>query len=432
MKSGHVTSFKDFLNRPLWFRTLNAAWESTRKGRSRPKLVKDELVKTARKKTGLNDLGNDFWEEPLDRLIMSINEEAHLHPIGYFISRQRLINLLAIRLRAEYWFRKYPEILEQEVLPPLVIVGLQRTGTTKLHRLLTADPENRVLRSWEALNPAPLNEHHTKRDRRRRIARISEKALRLMAPGFFSIHPVEYTAPEEDILLLDVTFLSTTPEATMRVPSYASWLEETDQSYAYEYGARLLKLLQWQHPGERWVLKSPHHLEFLHLIDRYYGTPHFIWTHRDLSVCIPSFLSMVCHSRIIFSNEVRPDEVASHWVRKISYMLFKGMSYRQRDHHEEKFTDIIYEHLLEDSLNQLEMIYERYGGVPEHLAGKFHAAELKNPQGKYGRHEYSLADFELTRDDLVRQNQTYSKSFRLLKEKNPADLSNEEREKQAG
>ncbi len=66
------------------------------------------------------------------------------------------MNLLAVRLRAEHWFKKFPEILEQEVYPPMVIAGLQRTGTTKLHRLLTADPDNRVLRSWEALNPAPF------------------------------------------------------------------------------------------------------------------------------------------------------------------------------------------------------------------------------------------------------------------------------------
>ncbi len=186
---------------------------------------------------------NDFREEPLDRLIDSINHEAELHPVGRFITRERLTGLLAIRLRAENWFKKYPEILEQELYPVSLICGLQRTGTTKLHRLLAADPDNRVLSSWEALNPVPLNEDPNETAKRMKAARISEKALRLMAPGFFSIHPVEYEKPEEDILLLDTTFLSTTPEATMHVPSYAAWLEQTDQSYAYQYTAKLLKLL---------------------------------------------------------------------------------------------------------------------------------------------------------------------------------------------
>jgi len=432
MRPGKITTFQDFLNRPVWFKTINTAWEKSYRFRTRSKLEKDELLKTARRSTGLHDFGSDFWEEPLDRLILSINEEARLHPIGYFISRQRLINLLATRLRAEFLFNKHPEILDQEIHPPLVIVGLQRTGTTKLHRLLTADPDNRVLKSWEAINPAPFNENYTRRDKRLRIARISERVLRLMAPGFFSIHPVEYTAPEEDILLLDITFLSTTPEATMHVPSYAAWLEETDQSFAYEYGARLLKLLQWQHQAKRWVLKSPHHLEFLPLVEKYYGPPHFLWTHRDLSVCIPSFLSMVCHSRVIFSHEVNPEEVAAHWVRKISYMLLKGMTYRQQGNHDDRFTDIIYDHLLSDSMNQLNTIYERHGGIPDNLVRKFRTAESNNPQGKYGLHEYNLEDFGLRKEDLVEQNKIYSRSLRLLKEKDPTLLSDEERKKQAG
>ncbi len=106
-------------------------------------------------------------------------------PLEHIISRKRIINLLGVRLRAENWFKKFPEILEQEVHPPMVIVGLQRTGTTKLHRLLTADPDNRVLRSWEAINPAPFKLNMNGKDRRIQIAKTSEMALRLMAPGLF-------------------------------------------------------------------------------------------------------------------------------------------------------------------------------------------------------------------------------------------------------
>ena len=98
-------------------------------------LEKDELIKAARKNTGLHDLGRDFWDEPLERLIDSINNEAQLHPVGRFISKQRLVNMLSVRLRAEDYFKKHPEILEQPLYPVIVIIGLQRTGTTKLHRL---------------------------------------------------------------------------------------------------------------------------------------------------------------------------------------------------------------------------------------------------------------------------------------------------------
>jgi hypothetical protein len=414
MKQGKIIRSSDFRNMPRWFLFMNRVLGAGRIFGIRHTLNKDKLISAARKETGLHNLGKDFWDEPLDRLIHSLNHEARLHPIGIFISQKRIINLLSVRLRAEHWFKKFPEILEQEVFPPLVIVGLQRTGTTKLHRLLTADPENRVLRSWEALNPAPFRQNGKHRDKRIHIARTSEKALKWMAPGFFAIHPVEYTAPEEDILLLDASFLSTTPEATTMVPSYSSWLENTEQSYAYEYGSRLLRLLQWQQPGLRWVLKSPHHLEFLPLIEKYYGHPRFIWTHRDPTECIPSFLSMVCHSRAIFSKEVDMEEVAVHWVRKTSYMLDKGLKFRQERGNEQKFTDLMYEELLDNSLGQLEKVYAAYGGFNGSLKEKFQKAELENPKGKYGIHEYRLSDFGLTREQLVEKNVSYFRLYNQL------------------
>lgn len=416
-QAGRIISSTDFMNQPQWFNTLNRLWKRTYPHGKVPRLDKDDLIKTARSKTGLNDLGKDFWDEPLDRLIASLNKEACLHPIGYFISNKRLMNLLNVRLRAEHLFKKYPEILEQEVYPPLLIAGLQRTGTTKLHRLLTADPDNRVLRSWEALNPAPFKMKKNSRDKRIRIARTSEKALRLMTPGFFAIHPVEHLAPEEDILLLDVSFLSTTPEATTHVPSYADWLEKTDQSYAYDYGSRLLKLLQWQKPARRWVIKSPHHLEFFPLIEKYYGKPHIIWTHRDPAECIPSFLSMVCHSRSLFSDEVQMTDVADHWVRKTAYMLKKALAYRQAGANQAKFTDLLYQDLVDDSMGQLKRIYNREGEISGSLEERFQAAERENPKGKYGVHNYSLSDFGLNREELMKLNTDYYNLYASLNKK---------------
>ena len=390
----------DFNKQPAWFKGLNLFWRWSYPLGTRVRLDKDDLIRAAKKSTGLDDLGKDFYDEPLDRLLWSVNHEARLHPVGTFITRQRLINLIGVRLRAEMWFKKYPEILAQPVYPVWVIAGLQRTGTTKLHRLLAADPDNRVVFSWEAINPAPFNETPQSTEKRIRIARRSEQALRIMAPGFFAIHPVEHLEPEEDILLLDTTFLSTTPEATMHVPSYASWLETVDQSPAYAYGAKLLKLLQWQRPGKRWILKSPHHLEFLGLMEQHYGAIHVIWTHRKVTKCIPSFLSMVAHSRSIFSDSVDPGEVAAHWVRKIGFMLSKGMEYRQMNGHNGMITDILFKDLVEDATAQLLRIYEAKGLNRPGLQAVFRQAEESNPYGRYGHHFYKPIDFGITDRDI--------------------------------
>ncbi|TYA53825.1 sulfotransferase family protein [Formosa maritima] len=414
MKAGTTYSSSDYNKQPGWFNLLNSVWLKTYALGTKSTLEIESLKKAAIKATGLSDFGN-FWEEPLKVMLKSINEEAKLHPIGQFIARQRIINLLAVRLRAEDYFKKYPEILEQELYPCMVIVGLQRTGTTKLQRLLAADPDNRALLSWEALNPAPLKGDDKTGKERLKIAQTSVKALKHMSPGFFAIHPLESEAPEEDVLLLDVSFLSTTTEATMNVPTYAAWLEKTDQSPAYEYMVKLLKLLQWQRPAKRWVLKTPHHLEFLPMVKKHFGDVQFIWTHRNVQECIPSFLSMVSYSRILFSKEVKQIEVAKHWVRKNGYMLQKALDYRTKIEADIIFTDISYNALVKDSLVAIKKIYaDRDEIISPELKNILEKSNNENPKGKYGIHKYNLEDFGIDEtyiSEFTKEYQTFQQTL---------------------
>ena len=394
MAKSRLIKSENFNKQPVWFKAINSVWQNTYSLGTKVKLDRDRLIKAAIKNTGFNDLGKYFWDEPLERLINSINNEANLHPVGRYISKKRLENLLSVRLHAEHYFKKYPEILDQPLYPVMVIIGLQRTGTTKLHRMLASDPDTRALMSWEAINPAPMNGEMKSGEKRIKIARLNENALKIMSPGFFAIHPVEHQAPEEDVLLLDVSFLSTTPEAIMHVPSYSDWLEKTDQSPAYEYMARLMKLLQWQRPAKRWILKTPHHLEFLGLAEKHFGDVQFIWTHRNVQEAIPSFLSMVAHSRILFSNQVDANEVARHWVRKIGYMLTRAMDYREKNAKNNHITDVLYHDLVSDSASVLKRIYNKQNvEITPELQRIFESTEKSNPCGKYGFHKYAHEDF---------------------------------------
>ena len=405
----------NYKNQPGWFRAINAAWLNTYPLGTEVKLDKDRLIRAARKNTGLRDFGPDFWEEPLDRLLDSLVHEARLHPVGRFISGKRLVNLLSVRLRAQKYLKKHPEILEQPLYPVTAIIGLQRTGTTKLHRLLASDPDCRALLSWEALNPVPMNGELNSAARRIRIARLNERALRLLSPGFFAIHPVEHLAPEEDVLLLDASFLSTTPEAIAHVPSYSAWLENTDQSPAYEYTVKLLKILQWQRPAKRWVLKTPHHLEFIGLAKKHFADVRFVWTHRNVHEAIPSFLSMVAHSRILFSNEVDAGEVARHWVRKIGYMLERALQFRADEANNRLITDVFYPDLVRDSGRVLSKIYEdRNLAISPELQRLFAMAEQSNPRAKYGIHAYSHGDFGIGVDFIDRHTRPYQEFQKRL------------------
>ena len=429
----------NFNQSPLWFRMLNTCWKESYFIGTQINLDKDNLIRRARKVTGLNDLGPDFNDEPLVRLLQAVHEEANLHPAGRLITRERFVSLLSIRLRAEYFFKKYPQILEQELYPAWVIVGLQRTGTTKLQRLLAEDPDHRFIPSWEVINPVPLNlalydlsESHIASgshgspvyphpdDKRISIAKTSVKALKLMSPGFFAIHPIDAMQPEEDILMLDVSFMSTTPEAMMHLPSYSAWLEKTDQSPAYAYAVKLLKFLQWIRPAKRWVLKSPHHLEFPDLLEKHFGNVHFIWPHRDLQESVPSFLSMVNYNRMIFSDHSDERLVADHWVRKIGHMTEKALEYRLKPGNDARFTDIHYKKFITDSSGELAKIYSLNGGLTPELMHRFKKHETEHPHQKHGVHQYSLADFGLTPPDIEAQTKTYRNFFKAHYDNNQA------------
>jgi len=402
--SSRIVSSKTFHHRPGHVRMIQTVLGLG------PKLSldKDLLIRMARKRTGKNDFGSGYWEEPLEILLRAIEEEAHLNPLGRFMVREQLVSRLEVRLRAEDWFKKHPEILSRELYPVWLIAGLQRTGTTKLQRLLSTDRASRSLFSWESMFPAPLSENWQEKDGRILKTKRAEGAMRFLAPDFFAIHPVEHLEPEEDVLLLDVTFMSTSWEAMLHVPSYAQWLEAADPTPAYAYEAQLLKLLQWQRPGRRWILKSPHHLEWLDVVHRVYPEVQIIWPHRPVEKCIPSFMSMCAHGRSIFGTSVDAEQVGRHWLRKNSLMLEKAIEFRRQTPNA-RITDIFYRQLVEDPISQVERIYKDADlSLDEGLKRRFIDAESQSNPYRYGRHQYRVEDFGLNLEDIRKEVLTYS------------------------
>jgi hypothetical protein len=399
--------------RPLGVRLLDGLGSLL--GYDQRPLTREGLMKAARRQTGLSDFGDPFFVAALDTLLASINREAKLTSMGRIAQKERLLGLLVNRLRAEALFKAHPEILEQELLPPLVIAALQRTGTTMLHRLLAADPNARSLIAWEALNPAPIA-GDVGDSKRRAKARRAERALAYIAPEFFAIHPVEADAPEEDILLLELSFMSQVAEATMHVPTYARWLEEQDATLAYRYLRRLLLLLQWQRGGRHWVLKTPHHLEFLDVLMKVFPRAKVIQTHRDPLKTMGSFCSMVAHGRGVFSQSVDASELAEHWVRKLRRVLERSMAARA-DAPAGVFLDVAYADLIQDPEAQVRRIYAFAGldyGSEVHEAVQ--ATRERNKRHKYGKHAYHLEDFGLDRAGIDAEFALYREHYAIVRE----------------
>jgi hypothetical protein len=398
--------------RPLPIKTFNSLGGQLKRVRLETSLKMESLLDAARRETKLSDFGQPAFDEPLSALLTAMEEEAELHPFGRLIARKRLIGILANRLRLTEFTKEHPGVLAQELPPVIIICGLQRTGTTLLHRLLAADRRMRALLSFEAIKPVPVSrDSEIDHKERMQFAKRAERALLYMAPDFFAIHPVEALAPEEDVLLLDHGFMSTVPEAMMRVPSYAAWVEQNDNTPAYELHIALLKVLLWQKPAPCWVLKSPHHLEFLDIVFELFPRLTIVQTHRDPAVTLPSFCSMLAHSRGVFSDRVDPREVGEHWLRKTARIASRGLEVRKRvgDDH---FIDIYYDELMRDPMSQVERIYAKAKMELGPGARKqIEASRKVNVQHRYGVHRYSLEDFGLSRDAVHEAYRGYLSHF---------------------
>ncbi len=359
-------------------------------------LTVESLIAEARSRTGLVRFGDESFREPLGVLVDSIDREAALSPVGAAMVRRGLVGALSNRLGAEAMFERHPEILEQPIVAPVFIVGLQRAGTTMLHRLLAADPGLRALLSWEALRPVPpAHSWFAGRDPRIGRAAFEARGLHYMAPDFCAVHSVEAEAPDEEVVLLDHSFLSTVAVATLRVPTYAAWLEKQDQTPAYAYLRKMLQLLEWQHAKERWILKTPHHLEWLDTLLAIFPDATIIQTHRDPLQCVASFCSMIAHARGVFSDRVEPAEIGEQWARKTQRMVDRATATRAR-HGAAAFVDVSYYDLVADPMTEVVEIYRRIRRtLSEEASTSMVRALAANPQNKHGKHRYELRDFGL-------------------------------------
>ena len=203
-----------------------------------------------------------------------------------------------------------------------VVVGFPRTGTTLLQRILARDPRSSSLAWWECRHPAPFPGWTVADAARVRDPRIADAEAQVAAmlahnPALAAVHPLDALAPDEDLMLLEHAFQSSTPAGSMNVPSYLRWHLEQDGRASYRDHARFLRFLQWQkrmrgEPVGPFVLKAPHHMIHLDRIFEHHPSATIVQTHRDPLDTLPSLASMALELRRLTSDSVDPRECADY------------------------------------------------------------------------------------------------------------------------
>ena len=366
------------------------------------KINANEILDQAKSETGLSDLGEPLFFEGLNKLIDSINNEASLNEIGIQAQPIRIQGLLSNRLRFEEDLKKFPEILDQEIIAPIVIVGLPRTGSTMTHRLLASDPNHTAMLWWEGRYPALLpGEKRGDIETRMELGKAEVDAVVAASPEALDIHPWDYKGADEEILLLEHNFLSTVPESFMALPSYSEWIEDQDHTLAYEDLKKFIQYLQWQNPGrekKRWVLKSPHHLGFIDKMISVFPDAKIIQTHRDPIKTVPSFCSMCANLFEPLTTNFDKVFIGKHWSNKLTRALNHCMNISEQ--HPDNFLDLEFLNMIKDPIDEMKKIYEFIGepfGEKTEVAMEAWREENKH---EMGAHKYSLEEYDLTESQI--------------------------------
>jgi hypothetical protein len=362
------------------------------------------LEEASRRARDLTDTGEPQFAEGLRRLCDSLEGEARLNAIGRMIARERALLSTVNRLNYLEDRRQHPEIAGEQIVSPVVVVGMPRTGSTILHDILAQDPDSRVPLTWETMFPSPPPEPETfDTDPRIEACDATFPGVDLQIPAFKAMHPMGARLSQECVTTMADTMCSPLFHNQFRVNSYEDWVDhEADWSRVYEFHERQLQHLQWKVKRDRWVLKTGAHMWGLeHLLARY-PDARIVFTHRDPVKSMTSYASLTSLVRSMGSDEVDPIEIAADWTARIKRVLEHSISVRATgDYPRAQFYDMYFQDFVADQFAVVEQIYDAFGlPMTGAAADRMKAFIADNPKGKHGIHRYSPEEYGVDPDEI--------------------------------
>ncbi len=371
---------------------------------------REVVLEEARKATGLSDFGPENFTEALDILLETYKKNFTTEK-GQKKSFRRVVQLLSTRLRITEALRKHPEIREREIRKPMVLTGLPRSGTSALFNLLGADPAARPLLLWETQFPDPAEglEPGEVDPRYTAIKQYYEQA-RETNPEFTKVHFASADTPEECVLLHAFTMNGVHFGTEPMLEPYHSWYFEQDLHEMYAYYKVLLQMLDWQRPGERWLLKAPAHMWAIDSLIDTFPDVSIVWSHRNPLACTASICSM---THLLMEGQVEIDKATLGPIVMDFYAtsLERGLEVRDRCD-PARFIDVNHDDFVADNMGTARKIYDHFEmPVTDAARDAIQAHIDANPKGRHGKHEYKLDDWGLTVDDVTRRFAPYIERF---------------------
>jgi hypothetical protein len=397
----------DQLPLPIYLRAANGAAALAGSGASFFK--PERIFADAARHAGLPDRFPDYVGDAVEVLCRSLHDEADLHWFGRTLQHSLLVTGLSTLLRVEKRFADDPSLENEPLVPPLIVTGLPRSGTTFLHRLLAAEPEAAAVSLLEHTFPLahrPLDYRRVEVEARFRPWRAASAAYRMDA-----MHYVRPSLPDECNFGMRLAGRSMIYWGTAPAYGYLRWLLAQDLRESYQLYRKVLILHQRRSPGKRITLKCPHHLAWLPALREALPEAMIVQTHRDPVETVPSECKLVLSLQGIATRRL-------NWERTVEGNLLKVSTFAERavaaaeSPIGEGIQHVDYRNLVRRPLAAVKDIHAHFNlpftAAHEELLSTF--AE-QNRQHKHGRNTYSAEQFGLTSAGIAKDFRSYRERF---------------------
>jgi hypothetical protein len=379
-------------------------------------LSADGLLNQARQVAALDDYGDMGFAEGLRVLVTSVAEEAGLTAAREAKLHDDILRVLVNRLRMHADLQKHPEILEEQVLPPVFITSLPRTGSTKLHRMIASTGDFNAPSFWQAYNFAPFPQSDDSSvDPRVEAAQRDLDWTAEVAPALQRAHPIYADEADEALQLLAAGFNSRYPWAVnLNVPSYVKWVLGRDPLAAFRDLRALLGYMQWQHfPGvnRRWVLKTPVLFGFEAAFAAVFPGTDFIVTHRHPVAIWPSLCALVLGIRSVYSDTDVSELDERAMLDRASWTAALHLAWRER-YPDSKVLDLPFDEIVEDELKAMRKIYAFLDmEFTDSAEANLLAWIDRDAERGYARNTATMEEFGMSPDAITEQLSDYIERY---------------------
>lgn len=390
---------------------LNALGAVT--GYDRKAFDPERLIAAATEKSGLDDFGGSSFREGLEVLCQSYSCEAHFNVLGRMVAQKRILDVLINRLKIVDWQKRHPEVCEQQIWKPWIVLGLPRSGTTLTSILLDLDSHVRGPLMWEVESPIPPTSLASRYSDERiaQTQRYLEKVYKLM-PALPAMHPLEALMPQECIFLTMYDFHSLVFQCLAMSPSYGRWYVNSDMRSAFAMHKTILQIWQNEIATRHWALKAPNHLHAINDLMATYPDARVIWVHRDPVSCVPSITSLLLAMHRSLTKSPDPVAAGDHFNWMYHMGIQRTMNYDDRSSNRTWCYHLHYSALMKDPVASMRGLYEHFGeGLEAEHESRIAAWVRQRPKNVFGRHKYLLEDFGMSKDGIREQYATYTERY---------------------